>query len=581
MRFSPRLLALLPLSAAFLAAAQLQSSQSYAQRAGAAPDPIGQLPLPPSDFNNGTLGGPLGTAPTPKPVAKPTPISTRPLVPIVVPVATPLPVATATNTIRVGLSTQGSALQIWTPQGATLRDLGQSGRTQSVSAGSTLSFSSGPSFSQKIGAQTFRGPISVQINGNISQGWSQVAVVPLGGAFARASSNGKSPRYGRPYRGTFEVFAQRLAEPNHRKGSLALVNVLGLEEYLKGVVPWEMDAVAPLEALKAQAICARTKTLDFKQTGRFKAGGFDVCDYDACQGYPGTENEKAATTQAVEATRGLALFQNGRPIDAVYSTNSGGITAAASDVWRGGDVPYLQSVRDFPDTSPLSTLFRGGMNESKWAQFVSQPFLSFARPDGLRRSNYEARKYRWSQFISVEEASKAFTGQGIAEVTNIEVETRASSGRIRRIKVSGVDAKTLAQMAAQVALPAKKASQKNPTSKKGEALLDIDSEEFTPVDYVSDSVLQKTIILEGDGAIRSMFSKQLGSTTALPSSLFVVSPKTDASGQVIGWNFLGAGWGHGVGLCQRGAQNHAQEGWDARRILSWYYRGVEIRQLSG
>jgi SpoIID/LytB domain protein len=57
-----------------------------------------------------------------------------------------------------------------------------------------------------------------------------------------------------------------LAEPNHRKGPLALVNVLPLEDYLKGVVPWEMDDCCSLEALKAQAICARTKTLDFKRT---------------------------------------------------------------------------------------------------------------------------------------------------------------------------------------------------------------------------------------------------------------------------------------------------------------------------
>ncbi len=549
MRFSPRLLALLPLSAAFLAAAQLQSSKSYAQRAGAAPDPIGQLPAPPSHADNATPGGPVGKAPVSKPIAKAAPIPMRPPVPVGIPVAPPVPVpdAAPTNTIRVGLSTQGSAIQIWTPGAATLRDLGQSGRTQSVPAGSTLSFISGPSFSQKIGAQTFRGPISVQINGNISQGWAQVAVVPLGNEFARVTSNGKEPRYGRPYRGSFEVFAQRLAEPNHRKGSLALVNILGLEEYLKGVVPWEMDAVAPLEALKAQAICARTKTLDFKQTGRFKAGGFDVCDYDACQGYPGTENEKSATTQAVEATRGLALFQNGRPIDAVYSTNSGGITASASDVWRGGDVPYLQSVRDFPETSPLSTLFRGGMNESKWAQFVSQPFLSFARPDGLRRSNYEARKYRWSQFISVEEASKAFAAQGFERVDAIGVIERASSGRIRRIGVSGI----------RSGLP-------------------VDHD----LSHLESRDAGQSVVLEGDGAIRAMFSKQLGSTTALPSSLFVVSPKTDASGQVLGWNFSGAGWGHGVGLCQRGAQNHAREGWDARRILNWYYRGVEIRQMN-
>ena len=59
-----------------------------------------------------------------------------------------------------------------------------------------------------------------------------------------------------------------------------------MEDYLKGVVPWEMDPTAPLEALKAQAICARGETMNFKNTNRFAAGKFDICDYDACQGYP-------------------------------------------------------------------------------------------------------------------------------------------------------------------------------------------------------------------------------------------------------------------------------------------------------
>jgi len=564
MRFSPRLFALAPPCAALFFAGAWQCSSSYAQRGGAAPDPIAQLPAPPplSSAPNsgfGTLGGPRqGSKTKPAlPLAKPATtnrVATRPL-------ATPAlsPIPTPKNAIRVGLSTQGSAIQIYLPQGGTLRDSAYTQRAQAVPSGATLTFISGPAFRQKVGSQVFSGPISVQINGRMAQGWTSVAVLPSGEEPARATSNGRSPRRGRPYRGYFEVFPQRLAEPNHRKGSLALVNVLPLEDYLKGVVPWEMDAIAPLEALKAQAICARTKTLDFKRTGRFRAGAFDVCDYDACQGYPGAENEKPETTQAIESTSGLALFHDGRPIDAVYSTNSGGITSSAGDVWRGGDVPYLQSVRDFPANSPLASLFRGGMNESKWAQFVAQPFGSWAQPNGLRRSNYEARKYRWSQYVSAEEASRAFKAQGILRVTRIEVENRAPSGRIRRIKVTGLDA------ASYKITPLPKPT---PTP-----------DEFSQRGGITVSSVLTWVALQGDGAIRSMFSKQLGSKTALPSSLFVVTPHVNAQGVTTGWTFTGAGWGHGVGLCQRGAQNHAREGWDARRILAWYYRGVEIRQL--
>ncbi len=554
MRISPRLLVLLPAACVLLVVGQMESHKSYAQNPVAAPDPLRDLPSAPLQNGVGTLGGPRGTVAvaTPRPTQPPP----RPAKPAPTSVQTPVPIPS--NAIRVGLSTKGGPLQLWLPGGAVLRDLEQPARLQTLAANTSILLVAGAVKSEKVGARTFSGPISVQSDSKTLRGWNKIQIAPLGSTFPRATSNGASPRYGRPYRGSFEVFLQRSPEPNHRKGALALINVVGLEDYLKGVVPWEMSPNAPSEALKAQAICARTKTIDFKMSKRFAPGGFDVCDYDACQGYPGTENEKPATTQAVQATKGIALFHGGRPIDAVYSTNSGGVTAAARDVWRS-DVPYLQSVRDFSTSSPLENLFSGSMNEGKWAQFVSQPFPSFARPDGVAQTRYEARKYRWTQFVSVEEATKAFAAQGLARVTNIEVETRASSGRARRIKQVGVGAAQL----------------KTTPTPRPESSPRLDGSGVLP------SVIPtKTVVLEGDGSVRSMFSKQLGSTTALPSSLFVVSPQTDASGQITGWNFSGAGWGHGVGMCQRGAQNHALAGWDARRILSHYYRGVEIRQTT-
>ncbi|BCM91526.1 putative protein [Abditibacteriota bacterium] len=556
MRFSPRFLIFVPVAGALLTVGLNLSHSSNAQTAVAAPDPLSRLPLPPTQ-NGGTLGGPLQDLTAQPPSVKPT-TAYQPLAkPTPTPVPTPVPAPK--NVIRVGLSTQGGPLQLWLPGGATLRDLEQPGRSQSVAANTTLVFGFGPVKPQKVGTVTFRGPLTVKVGQSTSAGWAKIAIQPLGGGLGRATSNGNSARYGRPYRGSFEVFPQRSLEPNHRKGQLAFINIVGLEDYLKGVVPWEMDPTAPREALKAQAICARTKTLDFTTSGRYQSGGFDVCDYDACQGYPGTENEKPPTSDAVEATKGLALFYKGRPIDAVYSTNSGGLTAAASDVWRG-EVPYLQSVRDFPSDSPLQDLMRGPMNEGKWGQFVSQPFPSFARPDGVSRSAYESRKYRWTQFVSVEEATRAFAAQGISRVLSIAVETRGASGRAWRVKVTGIDA------AREKLMPTPNPAL--PTPKPGEP------------SRVTVEIPIKSVVLESDGPIRSMFSKQLGSTTALPSSLFVVTPQTDASGEVSGWDIAGAGWGHGVGMCQRGAQNHAKAGWDARRILNWYYKGVDLRAVS-
>lgn len=528
---------------AVVATAQFRSQWANAQLAQAPEktfgSPIERLPEPPS-----STGASQATKDSLVPIMEATLVAAaRP---------TPVPVLKprflGQKVIRVGLSTAGGNVGVYAPDGATIFDRNQPGLTLTIERGGRFEFIKDVERTTKRGAKIFRGPVSVRMNGVTYPGW-QRAYIAVDGDSARVTTNGNSPRYGRPYRGDLEVFPQKLAEPIKRKGPLAIVNVVPIEAYLKGVVPWEMSPSAPIEALKAQAICARTKTLQFVESKKFAPGDFDICDYDSCQGYPGTENEKPTTSAAVEATRGLALYQNGRPIDAVYSTNSGGITAAAKDVWKATTpINYLQSVPDFPSNSPIAELWKGGMTEAEWGQFCSQDWPSYARPTGVASNRYEARKYRWEEFISVEDARKAFGGRGFDTVTGFEVMERADSGRIRRIRVVG-------------------------TSKGSPVLVP---------DAVPGGDIQATkyITFEGDGKIRAMFSGQLGSTTALPSSLFVVSPQTDASGALTGWNFRGAGWGHGVGMCQRGAQNHAQEGWDARRILNWYYRNVEIRKTS-
>ena len=510
------------------------------------------------------LGGPtLAPAGIAAPATTPLPAQTPTLAR---PVSAPLPALPAPippgQTIRVGLSTQGGPISIYAPSGLSLSDAAQPGRALRLAPGETAQFSSVPATEVQIAGKKYRGPLGLSVAGRTSRGWQSIRVAVTGGQLARVTTNGKSARYGRPYRGGFEIFPQQL--PNdQRQGPLALVNVVALDDYLKGVVPWEMEPSAPFEALKVQAICARTKALDFQRSKRFAPGKFEICDYDACQGYPGTENEKPASSSAVETTKGLAIFRGGRPIDAVFATNSGGITANANDVWvTSGAVSYLQSVRDFPANSPLAQIVKPRMSEADWSSYCSQSWPSYARPSDAERAQLAARRaksartaalygpddepefYRWKRFITTEQAQTAFAARGFAQVTSFEVVKRAASGHIGQLKVVGLATPT----PGATLTPEKK---------------------LAPL----------SLTLSGDGAIRAMFSGKLGSTTALPSSTFVVTPQTDASGQLAGWQIKGAGWGHGVGMCQRGAQNHAKEGWDARRILNWYYRDVEVRKL--
>src|SRR5207344_1166778 len=139
----------------------------------------------------------------------------------------------------------------------------------------------------------------------------------------------------RAYRGALEVFG------NTRR-TLTLVNELPLEDYLRGVVPNELNPATfgQIEALKAQAVAARTYIQ--RDLGQYKNEGYDVCATDACQVYFGSLTEDPLATQAITETRGLVATYDGKPINALYSSTCGGRTEDAENIF-GQPVPYLVS----------------------------------------------------------------------------------------------------------------------------------------------------------------------------------------------------------------------------------------------
>jgi stage II sporulation protein D len=148
---------------------------------------------------------------------------------------------------------------------------------------------------------------------------------------------------GRRYRGTFAF----IAAPE-TTGQSTLINLVAPEEYLYGVVPAEMASGWPEEALKAQAVAARTYAI--ANVGRRAALGFDLFDTVSDQVYRGFSAERADTSAAVDATRGQMLTWQDRPIAAFLHASSGGETDDAVAVW-GQDLPYIRGVRDL-DPSP-------------------------------------------------------------------------------------------------------------------------------------------------------------------------------------------------------------------------------------
>ena len=142
---------------------------------------------------------------------------------------------------------------------------------------------------------------------------------------------------GRRYRGALEL--------RHRGAGLTAVNIVPVDDYLLSVVPEEMPTDWPAEALKAQSVAARSFAL--KSRGRHAAEGYDLCTTTHCQLYKGIASEKTVSTAAVRATRGEVLTYGGQPIEALFHTDSGGMTESSEDVW-GNPIPYLRAVRDTP-----------------------------------------------------------------------------------------------------------------------------------------------------------------------------------------------------------------------------------------
>jgi stage II sporulation protein D len=138
----------------------------------------------------------------------------------------------------------------------------------------------------------------------------------------------------KPFRGKIEVFA-------NTRGALTVVNVIGLEDYVRGVVPNELSpgGYPAIEAQKAQAIAARTYAL--KNQGHFASEGYDLLPTTRSQVYRGLSSENSLSSRAVEETRGMIATYNGEPINALYTSTCGGRTEDSENIFNDA-VPYLR-----------------------------------------------------------------------------------------------------------------------------------------------------------------------------------------------------------------------------------------------
>jgi SpoIID/LytB domain protein len=211
-------------------------------------------------------------------------------------------------------------------------------------------------------------------------------------------------------------------------GTIAVVNFVSLEDLLRGLVPSEIFAAAPAEALKAQAVTARGEVLA-KVGTRHLSDPYLLCSEQHCAVYRGKTGETPATNAAVEATRGLALFSTeGRLVDSVYSAVCGGHTEDNDAVWGGVPDPSLRGRPDVLEPVP-------GMPDPRR---VPEKFLAFDLPAACRRGRFaQPTKYRWEKRFSAQQMDALAEPLKIGSVRHLQPVERGASGRVRLLLVSG------------------------------------------------------------------------------------------------------------------------------------------------
>lgn len=234
---------------------------------------------------------------------------------------------------------------------------------------------------------------------------------------------GRGHREHRRFPGELEVDATD-------KGMVTLFNAVRMQDYIRGVVPVEISVKAPLEAMKAQAVSARTEALAKLGIKHF-GEPFDLCASQHCQEYGGLTRGNAATNAAVTATRGLTLMQNGRFVDAVYSANCGGHTEHNDKVWTSNPNPALRGILDAPKngvpfSSPLTT-----RELERWLTTRPQTYCGDPRVG-------EPDKFRWRVKMSPARIKRAVNRQyRVGNIQNIRPQARGVSGRLRSVQIIG------------------------------------------------------------------------------------------------------------------------------------------------
>jgi stage II sporulation protein D len=353
--------------------------------------------------------------------------------------------------------------------------------------------------------------------------------------------------------------------------NLTAINRINVEDYLISVISSEMSATASDELLKAHAVISRSWLLSPLQAATEKASTvnpaneqqsnngepipttdstqptyryikwyerdahkhFDVCADDHCQRYQGiTRASTKAVETAIEATRGEALMYDDQICDARFSKSCGGISETFENCWAPEHYPYLSAVIDNADAPTGFELdLSNEDNAEKWIRNSPAAFCNTTDKHVLSQvlNNYDQETtdfYRWKVEYSQSELSELITrrsGIDFGEIIDLIPMLRGESGRLIELKIIGT---------------------------------------------------KQTVVVGKELEIRKWFSN-----SHLYSSAFVIDKSDIVNGVPQHFTLTGAGWGHGVGLCQIGAAVMGEKGYKYNEILLHYFRGAELKKI--
>jgi len=364
-----------------------------------------------------------------------------------------------------------------------------------------------------------------------------VRIIPVGNSKIMVVTNGQKYRY----RGNIEI------DIDKEYGKLNVINIIGIEEYLYGVLKKEISPRWPKETLKAQAIAARTFAIF--NMNKYIDKGYNICATTNSQAYGGVNHEDPLTNKAVDETRGVIMVYKGEPINAVYHSDSGGYTEDSENVW-GSFLPYLRSV------------------ESKFEEKVSPPHHTWSYSINEKELTEKLQKqgFKINSVISIEPIKITETGR-ISELT-----FTADNSTVINMKTNDFRSLIGAGLIRSTLFHIEVIGKRTIITENTE-----DKKEIEDKEEQKESI-EEILEQKEDWTIKELLELMKKNKEEKEKEKEEEIPKLEIVKSNIPLTFIfsGSGNGHGVGMSQWGAYGMALQGYGYQDILKYYYQGINI-----